>query len=89
MQTIVRKALAWFPHFREMLGMEELCRKVGFSDEQTEVLLRGKPLKYTGTLYSDAHRQRFRAENVIARIAPDETNDRKFILKIDGLPLGR
>ncbi len=89
LQTIVRKALVWFPHFREMLRMDDLCRKVGFSDEQTEVLLGGKPLRYTGTLYSDTHRQRFKAENVIARITPDENNNRKFILKIDGIPIVR
>lgn len=89
LQTIVRKALVWFPHFREMLRMDDLCRKVGFSDEQTEVLLGGKQLKYSGTLYSEQHRQRFRAENVIARIAPDENNSRKLTLKIDGLPIVR
>lgn len=89
LQTVVRKALAWFPHFREMLRMDELCRKVGFNDEQTETLIGGKPLKYSGTLYSEMHRKRFKAENVIARISPDETNNRKFILKIDGLSIVR
>lgn len=89
LQTIARKALAWFPNFRERLRMDELCRKVGFNGEQTEVLLGGKPFKYTGTLYSEQHRQRFRAENVIARISPDKTTNRKFVLKIDGLPIIR
>lgn len=89
LQAIVRKALAWFPHFREMLRMDDLCRKVGFSDEQSETLISGKPLRYTGMLYSEQHRQRFKAENVIARITADETNSRKFILKIDGLPIVR
>lgn len=89
LQTIARKALVWFPLFREMLRMDDLCRKVGFSDEQTETLISGKPLKYSGTLYSEQHRQRFRAENVIARIASDETNNRKLALKIDGLPIVR
>lgn len=89
LQAIVRKALAWFPHFREMLRMDDLCRKVGFSDEQTEVLLQGKPLKYSGRLYSETHRNKFKAENVIARISSDETNNHKFILKIDGLPIVR
>lgn len=89
LQTIVRKALAWFPHFREMLRMDELCRKVGVNGEQTETLISGKPLKYSGTLYSETYRQRFKAVNVIARITPDETTGRKFILKIDGLPIVR
>ena len=50
LQSVVRKALAWFPRFREMLRMDEFCRKVGFNDEQTETLPGGKPLKYSGTL---------------------------------------
>lgn len=89
LQTIVRKALAWFPNFLEMLRMDELCRKVGFNDEQTETLIGGKPLKYSGTLYSETHRKQFKAENVIARIVPDETNNRRLALKIDRLPIVR
>ena len=89
LQSVVRKALAWFPRFREMLRMDELCRKVGFNEEQTETLIGGKPLKYSGTLYSEMHRKRFKAENVFARIAPDETNSRKFILRIDGMSIVR
>ena len=89
LQSVVRKALAWFPRFREMLRMYELCRNVGFNDEQTEMLIGGKPLRYNGTLYSETYRKRFNAENVIARIASDETNSRKFGLKIDGIPIVR
>lgn len=88
-QSVVRKALTWFPRFREMLRMDEFCRKVGFNDEQTEALIGGKPLKYSGTLYSEQHRQGFKAENVIARILPDENNSRKFSLRIDGIPIVR
>ena len=88
-QMLVRKASAWFPHFRELLRMDEFCRKIGFNDAQTETLIRGKSLKYSGTLCSEMHRKQFKAENVIARISPDETNGRKFILKIDGLPIVR
>ena len=89
LQSVVRKALAWFPRFREMLRMYELCRNVGFNDEQAETLIGGKPLRYNGTLYSETYRKRFNAENVIARIASDETNSRKFGLKIDGIPIVR
>ena len=51
LQSVVHKALAWFPRFREMLRMDELCRKVGFNDEQTETLIKGNLLKYSGMLY--------------------------------------
>ncbi len=89
LQSVVRKALAWFPRFREMLRMDEFCRKVGFNDEQTETLIGGKPLKYSGTLYSEMHRKRFKAEDAIARILPDENNSRTFTLRIDGIPIVR
>lgn len=89
LQSVIRKALAWFPRLREMLRMDEFCRKIGFSDEQTEILIGGKPLKYSGKLYSEMHRKRFKAENVIARISPDENNSRNFTLKIDGQPIIR
>ena len=89
LQSVVHKALAWFPRFREMLRMDELCRKVGFNDEQTETLIKGNLLKYSGMLYSETHRKRFNVENVIAKIASEETNSRKFGLKIDGIPIVR
>ena len=41
-QTIIRKALVWFPRLREMLRMGEFCRTVGLGDEQTEMLIGGK-----------------------------------------------
>ena len=87
LQTIVRKALAWFPYFREMLRMDDLCHKVGFNDEQTEMLIRGKTLEYSGELYSGEHRQMFVAERVIAQVAPDSTDNRKLQLKIDRIPI--
>lgn len=87
LQTIVRKALAWFPHFREMLRMDDLCRKVGFNDEQTEMLIGGKTLEYNGELYSDEHRRIFPAERVVVQVAPDSTDNRKLQLKIDRIPI--
>lgn len=87
LQTIVRKALAWFPYFREMLRMDDLCRKVGFNNEQTEMLIGGKTLEYNGELYSDEHRRIFPAERVVVQVAPDSTDNRKLQLKIDQIPI--
>ena len=86
-ENILSKAVAWFPYFREMLRMENLCRTVGFNDEQTATLIKGKPLEYSGELYSEEHRHRFPAENVTARIAANDTDKRKLTLKIDGTPI--
>ncbi|KAB3889907.1 mobilization protein, partial [Bacteroides uniformis] len=35
LKTVIAKAAAWFPYFREMLRIENLCRLVGFDERQT------------------------------------------------------
>ncbi|MCM1302404.1 MAG: hypothetical protein NC226_11885, partial [Bacteroides cellulosilyticus] len=57
--------------------------------EQTATLIKGQPLEYTGELYSETHQKQFKAENVIVRISSDEINNRKLVLKINGLPIIR
>lgn len=86
LQSVGRKALTWFPRFREMLCMDELCRKVGFNDEQTATLIKGKLLKYSGELYSEEHNCQFPVERVTAQITPDPTDKRKLQLNIDKIP---
>ncbi len=34
LKSVIARAAAWFPYFREMLRIENLCRLVGFSDGQ-------------------------------------------------------
>lgn len=87
LKTILTKAASWFPYFREMLCMENLCRIVGFDERQTATLIKGKPLEYAGELYSEEHKRKFTAENVTARIAADDIDRRKLTLKIDGKPV--
>jgi len=48
LKTVIARAAAWFPYFREMLRIENLCRLVRFSDGQTATLVKGKPLEYAG-----------------------------------------
>ena len=42
LKTVIARAAAWFPYFREMLRIENLCRFVGFSDGQTGNARQGK-----------------------------------------------
>lgn len=58
LKAIISKATTWFPYFREMIRMESVCRTVGFDDEQTAMLIKGKPLEYSGKLYSEEHNWR-------------------------------
>lgn len=86
LKTIISKATTWFPYFREMLRMESVCRTVGFNDEQNTTLIKGKPLEYSGELYSKEHNCKFAVEQVTAQITPDSTDKRKLQLNIDKVP---
>lgn len=86
LKAIISKATMWFPYFREMIRMESVCRTVGFDDEQTTTLIMGKPLEYSGELYSEEHNCKFAVERVTAQITPDPTDKRKLQLNIDKVP---
>ncbi len=86
LNTALSKAVKWFPYFREMIRMESVCRTAGFDDEQTATLIKGKPLEYSGELYSEEHNCKFRVERVTAQITPDPTDKRKLQLNIDKIP---
>lgn len=70
------------PYFREMIRMESICRTAGFDDKQTAALIKGKPLEYSGELYSEEHNCKFTVERVTAQITPDPTDKRKLQLYI-------
>ncbi|WP_288865634.1 MobV family relaxase [uncultured Alistipes sp.] len=86
LKAVISKAVNWFPYFREMIRMENVCHKIGFGDEQTATLIKGKPLEYSGELYSEEHDYKFPVERVTAQITPDPTNKRKLQLNIDKAP---
>lgn len=83
LKTALSKAAKWFPHFREMIRMESVCRTVGLNNEQTATLIKGKPLEYSGELYSEEHDCKFTVERITAQIIPDPTDKRKLQLNID------
>ena len=59
--------------------MESVCRMVGFDDdEQTATLIKGKPLEYSGELYSKEHNCKFTVERVTAQITPNPTDKRNY-----------
>ena len=86
LKAALSKAVKWFPYFREMIRMESVCRTVGFDDEQTATLIKGKPLEYSGELYSEEHNCKFAAERVTAQITSALTDKRKLQLDIDKIP---
>lgn len=85
LKTVISKAAAWFPYFREMLRMENFCLKIGFNDRQTATLISGKPLEYAGELYSEEHKRKFKSERATFHVVKDKL---KLVLCIEGQPIG-
>lgn len=82
LKAALLKAVKWFPYFHEMIRMENLCQTVGFDEQQTTTLIKGKPLEYSGKLYFEEHNCKFTVERVTAQITPDPTDKRKLQLNI-------
>ncbi|MRY08955.1 mobilization protein [Parabacteroides distasonis] len=87
LKTVIAKAAAWFPYFREMLRIENLCRLVGFDERQTATLVKGKPLEYAGELYSEEHGRKFTTERAGFQVLKDPTDGAKLVLAIDRKPI--
>lgn len=83
--TLFNKTLKWFPQIKDILNLERLCLTVGFSKEQTATLLTGKPVDYSGELYSEEHKRKFMAKDVKAKVFSDNG---RLILTIDLRPIG-
>jgi hypothetical protein len=83
--ALLNKTLKWFPQIKGMLNLERFCLSVGFDQEQTAVLMMGKPLEYSGELYSEEHKRKFMAKDVKAKVFTDKG---KFVLTIDLQPIG-
>lgn len=87
LNTILSKAASWFPYFREMLRMENLCHLIGFDERQTETLIKGKPLEYAGELYSEEYKRIFTTVNAGFQIVKDPTDKERLVLAIERKPI--
>ena len=87
LKTVIARAAAWFPYFREMLRIENFCRLVGFDEKQTATLVKGKPLEYAGELYSEEHGRKFTTEKAGFQVVKDPTDGTRLVLAIDRKPL--
>ena len=83
--ALLNKTLKWFPQIKGMLNLERFCLSVGFNQEQTAVLMMGKPLEYSGELYSEEHKRKFMAKEVTAKVFTDKG---RFVLTINLQPIG-
>lgn len=84
---IIRKAKRWFPMLEAYLQMENLCQKIGFTAEQIGVLLTGKALNFSGSLYSEEYRRKFNVENAEIKVFSDSTKPNQLFLHINRQPI--
>ena len=65
--------------------MELECLYCGFNKEQTDKLLHGQAVNYSGLLHSNEYRRNVRADNVTAQVIRDEK--RNLFLHINETPI--
>ena len=88
LNTILEKALCWFPLLKEMLRMEKLCYVTGFTKGMVDSLLyKREALRCSGKIYSEEYRQRFETKNVIFKIERSPINKNKLMLTINQQPI--
>ena len=65
--------------------MERECLEYGFNEEQTDKLLHGQNINYSGLLHSNEYRRNVLANNVMAQVIRDEK--RNLFLEINQIPI--
>lgn len=87
LKCIIDKAYRWFPSFKRFLNMERECLQCGFSEGQTDKLLHGQNVNYSGWLHSNEYRRNALADNVSAQVIRDEK--RNLFLNINQTPIAQ
>lgn len=65
--------------------MERECLEYGFNADQTDKLLHGQRINYSGWLHSNEYRRNVLADNVTAQVIMDEK--RFLFLRINDTPV--
>lgn len=65
--------------------MERECLDCGFSEVQTDKLMYGQTINYSGWLHSNEYRRNALADNVTAHVISDEK--RNLFLHINEIPI--
>lgn len=86
LKRILEKAYQWFPTFKRFLNMECECLQYGFSEEQTDKLMHGHTINFSGWLHSNEYRRNALATNVTAQIVRDV---RTLVLQINNTSISQ
>ncbi|MDR2918203.1 MAG: plasmid recombination protein [Tannerella sp.] len=81
----LKKIYDLFPHIRELLRIENLCRVLNFGESIIKSLLQFKPVGFKGNLYSPEYQRNFNTEHSVAKVEEDTKETNKFRLTIDNL----
>ena len=87
LKRLIDKAYKWFPSFKRFLNMEHECLECGFNMEQTDKLLHGQTVNYSGWLHSNEYRRNALADNVTAQVIMD--GKRNLFLHINETPIAQ
>ena len=87
LKRLLDKAYKWFPSFKRFLNMERECLDCGFSEVQTDKLLHGQYINYSGWLHSNEYRRNALANDVTAQVIRDEK--RNLFLHINETPIAQ
>ena len=87
LKRLLDKAYRWFPSFKRFLNMERECLQCGFNEVQTDQLLHGQSVNYSGWLYSNEYRRNALADNVTAQVIRDRK--RNLFLHINQIPIAK
>ena len=87
MKRLLDKVYKWFPSFKRLLNMERECLACGFNMEQTDKLLYGHAVNYSGWLHSNEYRRNALANNVTAQVIRNEK--RNLFLYINETPIAQ
>jgi hypothetical protein len=87
LKRILDKAYRWFPSFKRFLNMERECLQYGLNEEQTDKLLHGQAINYSGWLHSNEYRRNALADNVKSQVIMDDK--RNLFLHINETPIAQ
>ena len=88
LNALLEKAFKWFPMFKEMLRMEEMCYAIGFTKDMINSLLTKKEaIRCNGKIYSEEHKRRFEIKNDTFKVEKSSVNDNKLVLTINRQPI--
>ena len=87
LKRILDKAYQWFPSFKRFLNIERECLQYGFNEEQTDKLLHGQAINYSGWLHYNEYRRNALADNVKAQVIMDDK--RNLFLHINETPIAQ